>query len=263
VNNAMLTLTMPRPLAHRIANITVATMLLSLAACSAESSLGLTEQTSATSAISSQYRGAAFILDVSTARRSVRVSAPTSGIVTGGASSISIPDLRVGPQLSLLGSDAIDVTASNYTAGTIGAALPGKVLVTFDLAVTNRLVGIRLVTPTFPTPPKAVAGVHAFPFEISVVTTSGGVSTSGNEMLVASPRYGAVIPSNDWNGEPHNFFNDVGCNAAATDCFRYEPFGAIAALGTSDARRVGFVVDPTVGDFRVRIILAADLQRVQ
>jgi hypothetical protein len=65
---------------------------------------------------------------------------------------------------------------------------------------------------TFPTPPSGVIGVQAFPFEISVTTTSGSVGSNGNEVVVSSPRYGAVVPSSDWGNLPigdgnfHNFF---------------------------------------------------------
>jgi hypothetical protein len=104
-----------------------------------------------------------------------------------------------------------------------------------------------------------VTGVQAFPFEISVTTSSGGVGTVGNELIVTSPRFGAVIASNEWDGAPHNFFNDVGCTASSNDCFRYEGFSTIAPLGASTSQPVGFLIDPTVGDFRVKLILAADL----
>jgi hypothetical protein len=167
-----------------------------------------------------------------------------------------------GQSMSLLGSDVIDVTVSNYVAGAIGATIPGKILVTFDITLHNRLNGIRLITPTFPTPPVGVSGVQVFPFEISVFTTSGGVGTQGNEIVVTSPRFGAAIPSNNWDGAPHNFFNDVGCTGASNDCFRYEPFGAIGPLAASETRQVGFLVDPTIGDLRVKMIIAANVQSV-
>jgi hypothetical protein len=111
--------------------------------------------------------------------------------------------------------------------------------------------------------------VLLFPFEIGVTTTSGGVSVggAGNEVIVSSPRFGAVTPSSDWDGNgspgsgaPHNFFNDVGCTASSNDCFQYEEYAPIPALGSSAARKVGFLIDPTVGDFRVKMIVAADLR---
>ena len=75
-----------------------------------------------------------------------------------------------------------------------------------------------------------------------------------------------VYKRQDWDGNgtpgsggPHDFFNDAPCQGLANDCFRYEEYGPIGPLGSSSARRVGFLVDPTVGDFRVKMILAADL----
>ncbi|MBC8088116.1 MAG: hypothetical protein H7Z40_12680 [Phycisphaerae bacterium] len=207
----------------------------------------------------SPYRNAAFIVDVSTVRRTVKISAPvatlgTKPLVAGLQSSAA--------HLSLLGTDVIDVSVSNYVAGAIGVVVPGKILVTFDLTLHNRLSGIRLVTPTFPLPPAGVTGVQAFPFEVSVITTSGGVGTVGNEILVTSPRFGSVIASNHWDGAPHSFFNDTDCTTGSNDCFRYEPFGMIGPLGASQSRQVGFLVDPTVGDLRVRLIVAANVQAV-
>ena len=107
-----------------------------------------------------------------------------------------------------------------------------------------------------------MTGVQAFPFEISVTTTAGGVTSSGNEIVVASPRFGAVTPSDNWNGSFHNFFNDAACAVSDNDCFRYESFGAIQPLGASTTQQVGFLIDPTVGDFRVKVLLAADLENV-
>jgi hypothetical protein len=65
----------------------------------------------------------------------------------------------------------------------------------------------------------------------------------------------------DWDGAPHNFFNDTGCPAGANDCFRHEVFAQPLAPGaTSEGRRVGFDIDPTVGNFRARLIVVADLR---
>jgi hypothetical protein len=212
--------------------------------------------------IPAQYRSAAFIMEVNAGKRTVKVTAPTSTIRTPSGQLAVDGKLGIdgGPNYSLLGADVIEVTTTNFVAGAVGAAVPGKVLITFDVTVNNRLPGIQLTTPTFPTPPSGVTGVQLFPFEISVTTTSGSATGSGNEVIVQSPRFGAVVPSNDWNGEPHNFFNDVGCTATSNDCFRYESFGTIAPLGASTSQTVGFLIDPTVGDFRVKMIVAGDLQ---
>jgi hypothetical protein len=245
---------------RRMVPLITATATLLLAACSTESPVGAAPQLPGNPAIPQQYRGAAFIMDVNAGKRSVKITAPTSTIRNPSANMIA--DGRfVGSDVnaSLLGGDVVELTASNFVAGAVGAAVPGKVLITFDLTVNNRLPGIQLATPTFPTPPAGVSGVQLFPFEISVTTTSGGVVGNGNEVIVESPRFGAVVPSNDWSGEPHNFFNDVGCTGTSNDCFRYEPFGAIAPLGASTTQNVGFLIDPTVGDFRVKMIVAGDL----
>jgi len=206
----------------------------------------------------SPFRSAAFTADISTVRRAVKISAPTA---TASLSS-SLTGFGAALHGSILGGDAVDLVASNYTAGVIGASVPGKVLITFDLTVVNRLRGLRLITPTFPIPPANVVGIQAFPIETVALTSAGGVTTTGGAITVTSPRSGIAVPSADWDGAPHNFFNDSQCAGAASDCFRYEPFGTIDALASSTPRRVGFLIDPSVGDLRVRILIAADLQAV-
>ncbi len=245
---------------RRIAPLAAALSLFTLAACNGDTPVGASPQLPSTPVVPPQYRGAAFIMDVSPLKKSVKITAPTSTIANRQLSPEAPSVLGNGPDLSLLGGDVIDLTATNYVAGAVGAVVPGKVLITFDLTVNNKLAGIQLITPTFPTPPAGVTGLQLFPFEISVTTTAGGVTTIGNEVIVTSPRFGAVIASDDWTGAPHNFFNDVGCTVSSNDCFRYEGFGTVAPLGASTAQNVGFLIDPTVGDFRVKMIAAADLQ---
>ncbi len=244
---------------RRVTALTTSAALLLLAACAAESPAPAAPVLPGNPAIPAQYRGAAFIMDVSATKKTVKISAPAASIANRNVAANL--NLNVGdePQLSLLGGDVIDLTATNFVAGAVGAVQPGKVLITFDMQISNKLSGIQLITPTFPTPPSGVVGVQAFPFEISVTTTSGGVTTIGNEVIVVSPRFGAVVPSSDWGGSPHNFFNDVGCPVTANDCFRYESFGTIGSLGASTPQQVGFLIDATVGDFRAKIIVAADL----
>ena len=247
---------------RRITPLATAATLFAFAACQTDSPVGTSPQLPNNPVVPPQYRGAAFIMDVSPLKKTIKITAPTTSI--GAPAKLLAPagslDLAsTAPDLSLLGGDVIDLTATNYVAGAVGASVPGKVLVTFDLVINNKLAGIQLITPTFPTPPAGVTGLQLFPFEISVTTTAGGVATSGNEVIVTSPRFGAVIPSNDWTGNPHNFFNDVGCSATSDDCFRYESFGTIAPLGASTTQSVGFLIDPTVGDFRVKMLVAADL----
>jgi hypothetical protein len=199
-------------------------------------------------------------VDVSTTKRTVKVSPPVASALTISASHSMNSRLGNGVSASLLGADVIDMRITSYAAGAVGAVVPGKVLVTFDLTLINRLRGIALGTPTFPVPPAGVNGVQAFPFEVSVLSAAGGVSTSGNEVLVTSPSFGAAIASNDWDGAPHSFFNDAGCSSGSNDCFRYEPFGTIGSEGVSTARKVGFLVDPTVRDVRIRLLVAADVR---
>ncbi|HKS05810.1 MAG TPA: carboxypeptidase-like regulatory domain-containing protein [Gemmatimonadaceae bacterium] len=239
---------------RRLAALTAATATLFVAACGDST---VAPQLPGNPPIPPQYRGQAFILDVSPSRGTVRITAPSSTLSLGEAQG----NLNVGDEatFSLLGGDAIDLTSANFVAGAVGASVPNKVLVTFDLTVNNKLPGIQLGTPTFPTPPAGTVGAVAFPFEISVVTTSGGVSSSNNEIIVESPRYGAVASSNNWDNADHNFFSGGGCTLSSTDCFRSEAFGVIDPLGASLTKNVGFLIDPTVGDFRVKVILAADL----
>ena len=213
-------------------------------------------------ALPAGVRDAAFIADVSRLKNTVRIAAPRRSVTTAR---LSAADSE--PLASLLGGDVIDLVATNYQASALGAVVPNKILVTFDLQVVNKLNQLGLRLPTWPTPPLGAAGPLLFPFEIGVTATSGGVTVNGgNEVIVTNPQGGAVVVSTDWDGNgtpgsggPHDFFNDAPCQGLANDCFRYEEYGPIGPLGSSSARRVGFLVDPTVGDFRVKMILAADL----
>jgi hypothetical protein len=148
----------------------------------------------------------------------------------------------------LLGLGVIELQLSDFTAGAIGAVVPGKIAVSLDVRVRNLLASQRLSTPTSPMPPAGVSGVQLFPFSITVLTTSTGEGT--------------VTTGARWDGAPHNFFNDHGCSAGASDCFVYEPFPVIAPLTVSPPRTIDFLVDPSVQDFRVTFLLAADLQSV-
>ncbi len=266
---------------RRTACTALATVLaLVAAACGKDSSVApVNPELPGNPVIPPQYRGAAFIADISSLKKTVKITPPSQTIRNPlGAQSFGRASGERNWQLggqegetfqSLLGGDVIDLVATNYNAGALGGSVPGKILITFDVQIVNKLNSVNLIVPTFPTPPSGTTGVVAFPFEISVTTTSGGVSVggAGNEVIVTSPRGGAVQVSNDWDGNgtagsgaPHNFFNDVGCLANSNDCFRWEEYAPIPALGSSAARTVGFLIDPTVGDFRVKLILAADLQ---
>lgn len=205
-----------------------------------------------------QLRGIAFVLDLHVASGSVQIVAPISGGAVahdGSRPSVSDEFLR-----SLLGAHDVDLSATNYVAGALGALMPNKVLVTFDLTVTNRLVGFRLITPTFPTPPAGVSGIQAFPLEIAVIVNSADGSPVRNEFVLSHPVSGPAVASTHWDGDPHNFLNDDACTSESSDCFRYEGFGAVDPQASSAARQVGFLIDPRVRSLRVQLILAADIQ---
>jgi len=242
---------------RRATRSALAAIVLLASACAPETPANVAPELPATPGLPIQYRNAAFTLAVDATKRRVTVSAPAGSVTQRVAAPSALVGSRVNP--SLLGGDAVDLVVTNYTAGVLGEVVPGKIRVTFDIQIINRLGGYRLDTPTFPTPPSGVSGVLAFPIEISVLNSSGGVVSSGNEITVSSPRFGRVVHSSDWEGELHSFFNDTGCPSTASDCFRYEPFTAIEPLGSSPPQRVGFLIDPEVGDFRVKVIVGADL----
>lgn len=217
-------------------------------------------------AIPEGLRRAAFVADVSLRSGNITVTAPARN-----GPSLSVPGDAA---FSILAGDAIALEATNYRASAVGAFVAGKVRVTFDVRIHNRLRPYALQSPTFPRSPIPNGGPILFPLEAVVTTSSGGTSGAGTEIIVELPRYGEVVPSTDWNGDgsagsgtPHNFFNDEGCDTDATDCRRWEAFGAVASNARrivdagqlSEARTIGFDVDPTVGQFRTRLILAADL----
>lgn len=231
------------------------------------------------------FRKAAFIFDVNLRKGTVRVSPPEAKL------DLSVVKLGQGtannqaddPSYSILSNDVIEISTSNFFASTAGAIAPNRVRVFFDVQVQNRLPGIELITPTFPEAPAGQVGLLLFPYAINPTTTSGGVgSENGNVVVVELPSRGEAVPSPDWNGsgapdapafpalpgaggEPFNFFNDASCTATpapgtSSDCFRYETFGVISGGGLSGARRVGFDLDATLAEFRVRMIAAADLR---
>lgn len=205
---------------------------------------------------------AAFLADVNARTGEVKIRPPELVGTQGGL--IRANDEGTSVELSLVGGDVVTLTSSNFVASAVGAFTPGKVRVTFDINVTNKLNGVQLVGPTvFPAPPAGTTGPLLFPFDIAVAVTSGGTATGGqgNDIIITLPSYGLVAPSTDWNGAPHNFFNDVGCVATSNDCFRWEEYpGPIFPGSTTVARGVGFDIDPTVGQFTARLLVAADLQ---
>ncbi len=209
-------------------------------------------------------RRAAFVIDVNTKTGTMRVSEPTPqvGGINGRLDGRGGPGLG-GPDFSILAGDVIELSTSNFAASTVGQFTPGKVRITFDVNVTNELSSVQLITPTFPTPPTGVSGIILFPFEVVTIVTTGGttVGGDGSQVDVEQPSRGQVDASVDWDGAPHNFFNDVGCAAGSNDCYRYQTFAQPLSGGaTSEPQTIGFDLDPTVGNFRVRLIIAADLQ---
>jgi hypothetical protein len=156
-----------------------------------------------------------------------------------------------GPSLAILGANEIGVTAGNVVRS---APVNGKVTVTFDAAITNRLTAATLVPSTFPGSTGGT-GLLLFPFRVTQVV--GGTASQ-------------VVPSTDWNGDgsagsgaPRNFFNDFGCpNAnALSDCFRWEQYPAPLGAGeTTPGQRVGFVLPKAITSFQVSLVLAADIR---
>jgi Tol biopolymer transport system component len=165
----------------------------------------------------------------------------------------------LGPSFALVGNNEIGVAASNFSRSAVGAIVPFKVRIRFDLALSNKLLHSDLVTPTFPPPPSGVTGVLLFPFK----TVARGAN--GQPLPLAELRAKASV---DWNGNgtagsgaPHNFFNSVAClPLVGDDCFRWESFGTpIEAGATTPGQRVGFDVDPDVVTLDVYVLLAADI----
>jgi hypothetical protein len=239
-----------------------ALLTLALAATACESTRPVTQpELPANPPGNSELRQASFIADVNTRTGKIQIKAPISGNALDG---LSLSEVGLdGPNFSIIAGDVVELTASNFFASQVGEFTPGKVRVTFDILITNRLSGVRLVTPTFPVPPAGTNGILLFPFETVVTTTSGGTSVGGDgtDVIIELPNRGEVDASLDWDGNPFNFFNDNGCGSDANDCYRYETYvQPLLPTATSEARRVGFDIDPTVGNFRARLIVAANLE---
>jgi len=246
---------------RHVTSAIVALSTLALGACASEKGVSPVLPGDAPVA---QFRPLAFTADINTKNGKISITAPAAAtanaptLSTGGAES---------PNLSLLGGEAVRLIPSNYQASAVGAFAPGKIRITFDVLIENKLPGVKFITPTWPVSP--AAGVILFPLDFVVTTTPGGVTgTDGNEVIIEQPRFGTVAPSIDWSGTgaagsgaPYSFFNDTDCSLiTSNDCFRWEAFDAeIQPLTTSSVRTVGFDIDATVGQFRARMIVAADL----
>jgi hypothetical protein len=155
----------------------------------------------------------------------------------------------------------VSLAASNLAAtgpGTDGAP-PGRILVTFDLTLTSLRNDITLVRPTFPTPPAdPLHRIYLIPLEVVPTALAG----NANEVIVELPNYGTVVPGIQFDGAPHSFFIDTECGAGDNRCFRFEPYEPLPANAVSSPRSVGFLIDPTVGSFRARLLVAADFSTV-
>jgi hypothetical protein len=264
---------------RRLLGASFALAALTLSACAEKSAAPDAPVLPEEPTIAPNIKAAAFIFDVDRANGKVRVIAPSSGSVAGLQSGNASLSLRGGngTQLSILAGDVIELTTENFTASGVGTggAPAGRVFVSFDVRILNRLNSVRLVRPTFPAPPAGLSAsqqVLLFPFAASTVVTQGGTSTTGagDEVVVEAPSRGnveaalsGVIDSRDaFDGAPHNFFDDTlgTCAAGNPNCFLYEAYPVIGPNENTAARRVGFVIDPTVNRFRARLLIAANLE---
>ena len=189
--------------------------------------------------VPNDLRGRAVALDVD-------LDANTVTQVSTGAMSVSS-----GAQFALLGHNEVTTTITNVTRSNL--PYNSRVRLRFDLALTNNLHGADLVPATFPDPP--VGQVVAFPFSTEPSSWWGS----------------RVKATADWNGtgqagsgQPWNFFNnDRHCitSSPPSDCYRWEAYGEVLPAGaTTPARQVGFDVDPSVRQFRVYVVVAADIR---
>jgi hypothetical protein len=172
----------------------------------------------------------------------IRLRVDVAGGQVSTIQSVGNSDLR----FSLIGRDGVSLQTSNMTQTPSGGS---KVLVRFDVAITNTLTNVTLIKPTVPTPPPSASGVLLFPFGATVTAGSGN----------------SITPSADWDGAPYNFFNDTHCGGSPSrDCFRWEDYQTSLAPGaTSAARTVGFEIDKGIQSFEVVMLVSADLQNVQ
>lgn len=271
----------------RVGTTLLSGLMVGLSACASSDKNPIAPVIPGEPSFPAAFRQSQVVFDVSIRDKKVVVSIAGNSVNAGNAasgkagSSVTLD----GANPSLLGKDVIQISTSNYTAGGLGqgGAPAGKVRVRFDVAITNLLNGVIMETPTFPTPPAGETGVFMFPFLTTVTNTTGGTTVEdGNTVVIETPGYGVVSPSVDFDGAAHNFFNDNACPAgqvggegggttvpgtngttgqtSQTDCFRYERYPSIAGGTSSPARTVGFDIDPTVQQFRVRMLVAADLR---
>lgn len=185
-----------------------------------------------------ELAASAFQLTIDVGSGAVRVTPPAMALSRATGNGLS---------LSLLGSEAVGVTASDCTLSAVPKD-PKKVRCTLSLAVTNRLGYTDLVTAsTFPRPPQGVSGILVFPFSAAAL----GVPGNG------------AVPTSDWNVPPTNFFNDFGTcgSGGASDCYRSELYPSPLYAGTSSpVQTVGFDIDKASHIVSAYIVVAANLR---
>lgn len=245
---------------RRSARACIAALAVSVTACEADRAVTLSfpEPTPA-----SQFAPLAFVADVNVRTGQVAITAPSAAAIGGPTLSL---DGSGRPALSLLGGEVVRLIPTNYVALPVGTFAPGKIRVTFDVTIENKLPFVSLTTPTWPHPP--TQGVIMFPLEYFAAPSPGDTTGGGDTTVVNA---GAVVPSVDWNGTgaagsgaPFSFFNDVGCAGVSTgECARWMAYDLrILPTSMSSTRTVGFDIDATVDRFTTRMIVAADLVSV-
>ena len=189
--------------------------------------------------VPNDLRGRAVALDVDLDNNTVTQVSPGSMSVSSGAS------------FALLGHNEVTTIITNVTRSNL--TYPHRARIRFDLALKNNLHGADLVAATFPDPP--VGQVVAFPF------STEPSSWWGSKVKATGEWNGTGQPG---SGQPWNFFNnDHHCwsSAPPSDCYRWEAYGEVLPAGaTTPARQVGFDVDPSVRQFRVYVVVAADIR---
>ncbi len=206
-------------------------------------------------AVNTAFSQSGWRFDVVPATQAVTVTPP------GGSGA---PGFNPGLQRSVLAGDVVSVSVIPgtfvVTGVGLGGAPPGKVLVKFDIRITNLLTGANLITPTFPVPPGP--GIFLFPYSIRPTVTIG-VNPNGTDIVVELLNTGQVVPGADFDGPPYHWVTGGGCVLGTSNCYRYESFTApLLAGGATASRTIGFELDPSVNNFRAKLVLAADLQNV-
>lgn len=215
----------------RLPRLSLLAVVLFAAACG--------ERNSVEPDVPNDLRGRAVALDVDLDNNTVTQ-------VSSGGMSVSSS-----ARFALLGHNEVTTTITNVTRSDLPNSY--RVRLRFDLALTNNLHGADLVPATFPDPP--VGQVVAFPFSTEPSSWWGS----------------RVKATSDWNGtgqsgsgQPWNFFNnDRRCitSAPPSDCYRWEAYGEVLPAGaTTPGRQVGFDVDRSVRQFRVYVVVAADIR---